>query len=272
VQPQVGPSLGPNNRRPGRAQREPRPTTRHEAERLHFVTRCLASGTRKLGRIHHSAHDFKQPTSFPRRISAPGVCNFASPTRIEGWAERRETFGCVRNTRWACHLASKTRVNALMTRHARRLRGALRPMTQQYMGRNNVTISMPDGGSVPIVSQTEIDPMKIALSLMLAPRHDDGAHRAAARAEAARARAARARTPTSRAAHSARRHWVLRTPSPSRATALARRDGLRRAPTACEMAAPGSSFALASFSLVEGHAVPPGCRPVILASVRPRRG
>ena len=27
---------------------------------------------------------------------------------------------------------------------------------------------MQDGGSVPIVSQTEIDPMKIALSLMLA--------------------------------------------------------------------------------------------------------
>ena len=49
-----------------------------------------------------------------------------------------------------------------------RLRGALRPMTQQYTGRNNVTISMPDGGSVPIVSQTEIDPMKTALSLMLA--------------------------------------------------------------------------------------------------------
>src|SRR5262249_50049945 len=41
-------------------------------------------------------------------------------------------------------------------------------MTQQYTGRNNVTISMPDGGSVPIVSQTEIEPMKTALSLMLA--------------------------------------------------------------------------------------------------------
>jgi len=41
-------------------------------------------------------------------------------------------------------------------------------MTQQYTGRNNATISMPDGGSVPIVSQTEIDPMKTALSLMLA--------------------------------------------------------------------------------------------------------
>jgi hypothetical protein len=60
----------------------------------------------------------------------PGFCNFASLTRIEGWAERRETFGCVRGTRGARHLASKTRVNALMTRHARRLRGALRPMTR----------------------------------------------------------------------------------------------------------------------------------------------
>jgi hypothetical protein len=41
-------------------------------------------------------------------------------------------------------------------------------MTQQDISRNNVEISMPDGGSVPIVSQTEIDPMKMALSLMLA--------------------------------------------------------------------------------------------------------
>src|SRR5262249_55180759 len=41
---------------------------------------------------------------------------FAHPNR--GGAERRETFGCVRSTRGACHLASKTRVNALMTRDA----------------------------------------------------------------------------------------------------------------------------------------------------------
>ena len=41
-------------------------------------------------------------------------------------------------------------------------------MTQQDTGRNNITISMMDGGSVPIVSQTEIDPTKTALSLMLA--------------------------------------------------------------------------------------------------------
>ena len=74
----------------------------------------------------------------------------------------------MRGTRGARHLASKTRVNALMTRYARRLRGALRPMTRQYTSPNNVTISMPDGGSVPIVSQTEIEPMKTALSLMLA--------------------------------------------------------------------------------------------------------
>src|SRR5262249_15180328 len=34
---------------------------------------------------------------------APGVCILASLTRIEGWAERQETFGCVRGTRWAYH-------------------------------------------------------------------------------------------------------------------------------------------------------------------------
>src|SRR5262249_22697601 len=58
-------------------------------------------------------------------------------------------------------------------------------MTQQYTGQNNVTISMPDGGSVPIVSQTEIDPMKTAFFPHARARRDYGAHRAAARAEAA---------------------------------------------------------------------------------------
>ena len=96
------------------------------------------------------------------RVPAAHFCvrglqlRFTHP-EIEGWAERRETFGCQRAP-----------VGRAVSRHARRLRGALRPMTQQYTGRNNVTISMPDGGSVPIVSQTEIDPMKTALSLMLA--------------------------------------------------------------------------------------------------------
>ena len=66
------------------------------------------------------SHDVKQPISFPRRMSAPGLCNFASPTRIEGWAERRETFGCSAEHPLGLHI----------TRQARRLRGALRPMTR----------------------------------------------------------------------------------------------------------------------------------------------
>ena len=66
------------------------------------------------------SHDVKQPISFPRRIFAPGVCDFASPTPNEGWAERRETFGCSAEHPWDVHI----------TRHARRLRGALRPMTR----------------------------------------------------------------------------------------------------------------------------------------------
>jgi len=41
-------------------------------------------------------------------------------------------------------------------------------MTQQDASRNNVTISMSDSRSVPIVSKTEIDPMKTAISRMLA--------------------------------------------------------------------------------------------------------
>src|SRR5215475_10786643 len=41
-------------------------------------------------------------------------------------------------------------------------------MTRQYADQNNVTISTPDDGSVPIVSQTEIEPIKTALSLMFA--------------------------------------------------------------------------------------------------------
>ena len=49
----------------------------------------------------------------------------------------------------------------------------MRPMTQQDTSRNNLTISTFRDTSVPIVSQTEIDPMKTALSVMLR-RHDDG--------------------------------------------------------------------------------------------------
>jgi hypothetical protein len=105
--------------RPGRAQREPGPITRREAKRLHFVTRCTASGTRKLGRIHHSSSRFQTAHLVPAVRFCARACTFASLTRIEGWAERRETCGCVRST-----------VGLHMTRQARRLRGALRPMTR----------------------------------------------------------------------------------------------------------------------------------------------
>ena len=57
-------------------------------------------------------------------------------------------------------------------------------MTRRTAGVNNVTISMPHGGSVPIVSQTAIEPMKMSFSLRCAC-HDDGARGALARAEAA---------------------------------------------------------------------------------------
>jgi hypothetical protein len=121
VQPQVGPSLGPSDRPPGRAEREPGPIARRQAKRLHFVMRCLASGTRRLGRIHQSISRFQTAHLIPAaHFLRPGLCTFASLTRIEGWAERRETFGCCAEHPLGLHV----------TRQARRLRGALRPMTR----------------------------------------------------------------------------------------------------------------------------------------------
>src|SRR3989442_9007745 len=64
---------------------------------------------------------YKQPFSFPRRIFAPGVCIVASLTPNRG------VGGAPRNVRvrarhpWGVSCASQTRVNALMTRYARRL-------------------------------------------------------------------------------------------------------------------------------------------------------
>jgi hypothetical protein len=60
-------------------------------------------------------------TLVPATHVCAGFCNFASLTPNEGWAERRETFGCSAEHPWGVSCASKTRVNALMTRYARRL-------------------------------------------------------------------------------------------------------------------------------------------------------
>jgi hypothetical protein len=77
------------------------------------------------------SHDVKQPISFPRRVfCARGLHRcFAHPHRGVGGAPRdvRVLGGTPVGVPSARH---KTRVNALMTRHARRLRGALRPITR----------------------------------------------------------------------------------------------------------------------------------------------
>jgi len=142
------------------------------ARRAFWIPFVPAQAGAQDSRLRGNERDYalasNNTSSFPRRVFAPGVCTFASLTRNRGVGGAPRDVRVPAGTRGACHLASKTRVNALMTRHTRRLRGALRPMTRQYVGRNNVTIPMPDGRSVPIVSQTEIDPMKTALSLMLA--------------------------------------------------------------------------------------------------------
>jgi len=57
------------------------------------------------------SHDVKQPISFPRRISAPGVCDFASLTPHRG------VGGAPKNVR----VLGGTPVGRAMTRHARRL-------------------------------------------------------------------------------------------------------------------------------------------------------
>src|SRR5215467_1544570 len=51
----------------------------------------------------------------------PGLALLLHQPPSEGGRSAESRSGARRNTREACHLASKTRVNALMTRHARRL-------------------------------------------------------------------------------------------------------------------------------------------------------
>ena len=64
------------------------------------------------------SHDVKQPLSFPRRVFLrPGLLTFASLTRIEGWAERRETFGCVRGTRGTCRIAARQALARRLASH-----------------------------------------------------------------------------------------------------------------------------------------------------------
>jgi hypothetical protein len=49
---------------------------------------------------------FKQPSSFPRRVFAPGFLPLCFARPDEGVAERRETYGCLRGIRWACTIGA----------------------------------------------------------------------------------------------------------------------------------------------------------------------
>jgi hypothetical protein len=81
----------------GTMARRRRPSTRLW---LHFVTRCTASGTRdSVGRVRSLIH-FSNSPSRSRGAFASGSCIFASLTPNEGWAERRETFGCSAEHPW----------------------------------------------------------------------------------------------------------------------------------------------------------------------------
>jgi len=69
---------------------------------LHFVTRCTASGTRdSVGRVRNLIHFSNSPSPSRDAFCARGFATLLHSPRIEGWAERRETFGCS-GTRWAC--------------------------------------------------------------------------------------------------------------------------------------------------------------------------
>jgi hypothetical protein len=98
---------------------------------LHFVTRCTASGTRdSVRRVRNLIHFSNSPSRSRGALLRPGFATLASLTPNRG------VGGAPRNVRvrarhpWGTPSCVKERVNALMTRRARRLRGALRPMTR----------------------------------------------------------------------------------------------------------------------------------------------
>jgi hypothetical protein len=93
---------------------------RSAATQISFaVTRCIASGTRDSARrVRSLIHFSNSPSRSRGAFLRPGLLTFASLTRIEGWAERRETFGCVRGTRWACHDAARQALARRLASHS----------------------------------------------------------------------------------------------------------------------------------------------------------
>jgi hypothetical protein len=162
--------LDQSDRRPGRAQREPGPITtggdhgsplsrgRHRWPKwswLRFAKmlralmlrsraaqaslRCGASRSMRTAELAARRRTVfgnsrltmsNSPSRSRGAFLRPGFATLLHSPRTRGGRSAEKRSGAQRNTRGARHLASKTRVNALMTRQARRLRGALRPMTR----------------------------------------------------------------------------------------------------------------------------------------------
>src|SRR3984893_6314941 len=86
---------------------------------------------RNADRVRTPIHFSNSPSRSRGAFLRPGFATLLRSPESRGGRSAERRSGARRNTRGACHLASKTRVNALMTRQARRLRGALRPIARQ---------------------------------------------------------------------------------------------------------------------------------------------
>ena len=169
---------------------------------------------------------------------APGAAEVQMPNESNS--------GVVMHPKSKHERSSALRVSALARASARIGLGLLRELHWHALpthavsrlsdGGNSAVISKPLASSVPMVSQTEIDPMKTALSLMLA-LVTTSALADPLPVPKPPGRAARASTVTSQAARTACPAKVLRMPSPSRRTAHARGDGSRAEATACAVTA-----------------------------------
>jgi hypothetical protein len=99
----------------------------------------------------------------------PGFATLLRQPESRGGRSAERRLGARRNTRGACHLASKTRVNTLMTRHGQALARRLASHDAAIHEPKSSTISMKPGASVPIVSQNRDRPNETGFPSLLAP-------------------------------------------------------------------------------------------------------
>ncbi len=87
---------------------------------LHFVTRCTASGTRdSVGRVRSLIHFSNSPSRSRGAFLRPGFATLLHSPRTRGGRSAEKRSG-----------ACEAPVRHAVTRHVRRLRGALRPVTR----------------------------------------------------------------------------------------------------------------------------------------------